>query len=328
MQADNDTSLANHNCPVVYNCSDQPHQFSFDIGKTPSYVAIVSSSLSCLGSVLIFVAFLALKDLRTSAQKIITFLAFADFISAAGYILGSGNFLVHFNETNGQRECPEFSVICLVQASITAWSSLCSFAWTLILGFYFYLVIVYNRKPLAVRLMPLYHILAWVVPTVIIVPLAVTKKLGYAPFAASNWCYVKDTSNDHHQDTSDNDHLLSVEGIGMILLAGKFWEISTYCCVIVVYAHIVCHISKIRVREEFQGPRVRLMRLVSRASRIFFSPLGWVVLLKFNCYVCSAIVVTFKYQSMFCGSGSPIHVASSTIIIAILSMVVHSQVED
>ena len=89
-------------CPQSYNCSHVNDSVSFDVGRTPSYVAIVSSSLSCLGPFLIFATFLLLKDMRTGAQKIITFLAIADLISAAGYIFGSINFLVHFDQNNGQ----------------------------------------------------------------------------------------------------------------------------------------------------------------------------------------------------------------------------------
>ncbi len=230
-------------CPGKYHCNggNGTHRVSFDIGRYPSYVAIVSSSLSCLGSVLIFVAFVTLKDLRTGSQKIITFLALSDFISAAGYIVGSSNFLMHFEETD-PHQCGVFKTICHVQASITSWSSLCSFAWTLILAFYFYLVIVYNRKALAMKLMPLYHFLAWVVPLLIIVPLAATGVLGYAPYAASNWCFVKS-----ELPVGNKTAFILGKEIGFILLAGKFWEIFTYIAVVVVYTHIVCHLSKMLV---------------------------------------------------------------------------------
>ena len=68
------STIATDFCPQTFNCTEKGY-VSFDIGRAPSYVAIVSSSLSCLGSFLVIATFLLLKDMRTSAQKIITFLA-------------------------------------------------------------------------------------------------------------------------------------------------------------------------------------------------------------------------------------------------------------
>ena len=214
-------------CPsAAANCSSKG-LVSYDIGRGPSYVAIVSSSLSCAGSLLILLIYCLFRDLRSSAQKIITFLAIADLISALGYIGGSVNFLTHFNKS-GHQQCKVFNDLCITQASLTSWSSLASFSWTVALAFHFYLVIIYNRRALASKLMVVYHILAWVVPLFIIVPLAAWKRLGYAPYAASNWCFVS-----LHNTTN------LIEKIGWILLAGKFWEILTYIISIYIYAHII-----------------------------------------------------------------------------------------
>ena len=228
-------------CPHTYDCqnitTENDKYVSFDIGRAPSYVAIASSTLSCLGSFLIFATFLLLKDMRTGAQKIITFLAIADFISAAGYIFGSINFLVYFDQNN--QSCDVFQKLCRTQASITSWSSLCSFCWTLILAFYFYMVIVYNRKALASRLLPLYHIIAWIGPLFVIVPLTGFSELGYARYAASNWCFV--AQNASNIASLQND----TETIVLILVAGKQWEILTYIGVILIYALITVHLWRV-----------------------------------------------------------------------------------
>ena len=230
-------------CPHTYDCrnitTENDTYVSFDIGRAPSYVAIVSSTLSCLGSFLIFATFLLLKDMRTGAQKIITFLAIADFISAAGYIFGSINFLVYF-DPNNDRSCDVFQALCRAQASITSWSSLCSFCWTLILAFYFYMVIVYNRKALASRLLPLYHIIAWIGPLFVIAPLTALKILGYAHYAASNWCFVADPPN-----TSVVNLQNDTETTVFIFVAGKLWEILTYIGVILIYALITVHLWRV-----------------------------------------------------------------------------------
>ena len=209
---------------------------SFDTNGTP-----YSSTLSCLGSFLVIATFLLLKDMRTGAQKIITFLAIADLISAASYIFGSINFLVHFDQNNKQ-SCDVFLDLCKAQAAVLSWSSLCSFCWTLILAFYFYMVIVYNRKALASRLLPLYHIIAWIGPVFVIVPLTVLNKLGYAHYAASNWCFVADPP----RNTSNiADLKKNTETIAFIFVAGKLWEILTYIGVIVIYALITVHLWRV-----------------------------------------------------------------------------------
>ena len=228
-------------CPQSHDCGNISGYVSFDIGLAPSYVAITSSGLSCLGSFLVIATFLLLKDMRTGAQKIITFLAIADLISAVGYIFGSINFIEHFNETN-TKSCYVFDALCRTQASITSWSSLCSFCWTIILAFYFYMVIVYNRKALASRLVPLYNIIAWLCPLLVIVPLIVFKKLGYARYAASNWCFVEDNTNG---TTTGLLNQTSFETIAFIFVAGKLWEISTYIGVILIYTHIAGHLSRV-----------------------------------------------------------------------------------
>ena len=232
----------NATCPLSFNCSGVSNKVkdlvSFDIGASPSYVSIVSCSLSCMGSLLILLAFCLLKDLRTTTQKIITFLAIADFISAAGYIFGSVNFLTHFGKTDSS-ECQVFLILCKAQATITSWSSLVSFCWTVILALHFFLIIVIRRFQFAGKLLPVYNIIAWGVPLIIILPLLITDKLGYAPYAASNWCYVKDYN---YHGLMQNELT-----VAFIIVAGKGWEFISYICVTVLYLLIFCHIHRVSI---------------------------------------------------------------------------------
>ena len=218
------------------------HLVEFDIGNAPSYVTIISCTLSVLGSVLIILTFLVLKDMRTGSQKIVTLLAIADLISAVGYIIGAANYL-HHHRTDGtsskSQDCGSFDKICMGQATVTTYSSLVSFLWTVILAFYFFLIIVFKRVKVASQLMILYNVIAWGAPLLIVVPLLGFKKLGYAHYAASNWCYVR--GNPH----SPLDH--DWEAILLILVAGKFWEILSYIVVTVLYAVIIAFMSKVKV---------------------------------------------------------------------------------
>lgn len=228
----------NNTCPWAItgkNDSCQAGFVPFDTGSIPSYVAILSCTFSCLGSVLIVLTFFMLKDMRTGSQKIITLLAIADLISAIGYIIGSSNYLRHRNLTN---DCGNFVPVCVGQATVTSYSSLVSFLWTVILALYFFLIIVFKRVQVASRLMIIYNIIAWGGPLAIVIPLLVLGRLGYSHFAASNWCYVKDVG---HRSLSGN-----ISTIMVILVAGKFWEILSYIVVSVLYIVITVHISKVR----------------------------------------------------------------------------------
>lgn len=224
-------------CPRSFNC--EPPNASFDIGKTPSYVSITSSSLSCLGSILVLLTYLLLKDMRTGAQKVITLLAIADFFTAFGYLIGAANFLTYFNVKDDYR-CVMFGTICSIQSFITTWSTMCSYCWTCILAFYFFVVIVFNKVHLAAKLMPAYNIIAWLGPLLIIFPLLVLGKLGYAPYVASNWCYIKDT--DYSSSLEKSWDL-----IVYILIAGKLWEVLTYIFIMTLYILIKIRIAKVPI---------------------------------------------------------------------------------
>ena len=227
-------------CPTVINCTKSSGLVSFDVGRVPSYLSLTSSSLSCTGSLLILLAYFTLKDIRTGAQKVITLLAIADFFTAFGYIIGSVNFLTHFNHTAGSESCKVFTEICEVQSFVTTWSTMCSYCWTCFLAFYFFLVLVFNKATLAAKLIPLYNIVSWLGPLLVVLPLLVTGNLGYAPYVASNWCYIKDTQY-------NTAHLLKKpKVIAFLFLGGKFWEIISYGIVMVLYLCIKIYLSKVR----------------------------------------------------------------------------------
>lgn len=232
-------------CPRTYNCTDLTGQYGYtplvqDIG--PSIVAIISCSLSILGSLLILYTYMRWKDVRTGSRSIITFLAIADFFTALGYVIGSVNYIAHFGDREGTQPCSVFQQVCEVQSFLTSTSSLSSFAWTSILAIYLYLIIVKAKINLAYRLMPLYHVIAWLLPLFITLPLLCVGRLGYSPYAASNWCYIGEDlpyTNPNHQCGYINWKM-----VGLIFVAGKAWEIATYILVVVFYAAIKWHIYR------------------------------------------------------------------------------------
>ena len=223
-----------HYCSVKYNYT------SLALGQGPAVASIVSSTLSCIGSLLIVFTYLRWKDIRTGSRSIITFLAIADFVTAFGYVLGSTNYLVNlqsgFEETT---TCsPVFTIICQIQSYVTSWSSISSFVWTSGFAFYLYLTLVHSRIHLALRLIPWLHIAAWGLPIAIFLPLLIQGYLGFSPYAVSTWCFIG-----KGKPSADHESLNKKE-IGFILVAGKLWEILTYAIIIILYTAIKCHVRR------------------------------------------------------------------------------------
>lgn len=227
-------------CPGAVRCSGNMTQVT--VGLVPAYIAIVSSSLSCISSILIVFTFVMWKDIRSGSRTVITFLAVADFFTALGYILGSINHLLHYDRAPGSPHCVTFSVICQIQSFITSWSSVSSFIWTSALALYLYLTLVKSRIFLAQGLMTAFHVVGWGFPILFCLPLLAAGKLGFSPYAASTWCFISQNIAKTYDDrTAQSD-------VYLYFLGGKLWEIAAYVIVIVFYALI-----KIHIRQQTSG---------------------------------------------------------------------------
>ena len=232
-------------CPQEFNCTATNGSVSFSIGTAPSYASLVSSSFSCLGSLLIVLAFLMLPEIRTGAQKLITLLSIADFFTAFGYFVAAINFLQNYRPLGddggeGRGNCDTFEVVCKIQSFITTTSSLCSFLWTMLLAVYFHVVIVNKQTTVFGRKMfALINLVSWGAPLVITIPLLSTNHLGYSPLGTSNWCFIRDS-----QKSPIDKQLLIV----LVMIAGKVWEILSYIVVTVLYISISVSIYRVSLQ--------------------------------------------------------------------------------
>lgn len=228
------TQEINNSCPQEFNCSGD--YVSFSIGRVPSYVSLISSSFSCLGSILIFLAFLMLREIRTGAQKLITLLSIADFFTAFGYFIAAINFLQHYNRRTD--DCGTFLFVCKVQSFITTTSSMSSFFWTVILATYFHMVIVNKQTVFNKYLFAFSNLIAWGVPLLITIPLLIRGKLGYSPLATSNWCFIEDSQ---FKQQGNSKAVVTV----LFFIAGKFWELLSYIIVTILYISIAFSIHRV-----------------------------------------------------------------------------------
>ena len=102
-------------------------------------IAIVSSSLSIFGSLLIIATYLAWKDVRKStARAIVFFLALADFGAATGYLVSSVVFFASSNKELSRR-------FCYPAGFWTTYFPMTSYFWTAYLAVYYVLVLVFKK---------------------------------------------------------------------------------------------------------------------------------------------------------------------------------------
>ena len=91
-----------------------------------------------------------------------------------------------------------------------------------------------------------------------------TRHLGYAPYAASNWCFVKNT--DVNRSLKNNPAEIII-----ILFDGKLWEILTYIIVTVLFILISAHIAKVHLLAFLHWSYLFPVRLMHTGVR----SIGW-----------------------------------------------------
>ena len=187
-------------CPGDFYCSDGSRGYSAiptALQSLHACAALVSSSLSLLGAALNMIAYCAFKDLRKgTAQTIIAVLSMADFLLASSCIFGAIIRLAYGTSTSADSDnddCYIFDTLCQVQAFVILWMLGSSFTWTAILAVHFFLVTVCSHSTWPHKLMPLYHIVGWLVPLACTLPMLPRGDLGFNP--AYTWtCCIRPTS--------------------------------------------------------------------------------------------------------------------------------------
>lgn len=224
-------------CPRYRECGERLS--SFTLGPVPSYIGIVSDSLSCVGSVAMVLIYLAWKDIRKrGAQSIVTFIAIADFFTALSYFSGSVNILTHYNVTDEQK-CKEFATVCEIESYILTVAGMSSYLWTIILAFYFYNITSSRRsnREAATKLMPIYHLIAWGIPVLVAFPLLCTGKLPFAPFVGGLWCYVTVHGSFQHVEPFSEKHIA-------VAVSVKLPEFFAFVIIVLLYSATVINIRR------------------------------------------------------------------------------------
>lgn len=224
-------------CPDEFYCSDGSHGYAAINATAPHvvhiYLGLLSATASMLGSLLILFAYCAFKDIRRgTAGKIITLLAVADVGTALSLLLGIANFLVydHYRTDTRQQEdalCWKFDIVCQIQAYTTILVAISSYAWTSVLAVHFLVATVLRGPTWNEKLMPLYNVIAWILPIVVSLPLLVTGKLGYTPTYQAT-CFI--SADGAEQETSM---------LKLILETVVLWSTEVLCTVVIIVCYII-----------------------------------------------------------------------------------------
>jgi G protein-coupled receptor 157 len=225
-------------CPPKDNIScTLTSQSNLFLGPVPTYVSLVSSSLSCIGAIAIIATYILFKDLRIGSRSIITNLSIADLFMSLSCIVGGVNYLVNYRRDDSNM-CVIFDTICSIQSYITTWSQLSSYVWNCALAVYLFLTIAFAKNRLANRLIPIFHIIAWGLPIFVALPLLCLNYLGYSPYT-SNWCFIRDYNYEHNKWLNTNTMLA--------FLGGRIIpEFISYLLIIILYSIIKCHICNLK----------------------------------------------------------------------------------
>lgn len=145
----------------------------------------VVTGITCLISIAaacwIITTYCAFKDLRTTARQLLVNLSIADILIAGSHFIGTmANYERYIlqNETIGTFESAH-DPLCVSQASVTMFSSIASFLWTMCIAVYMLALTLSVRKIILKRMVVLMYLVSWGVPVPFVVAAAATRSLGF-----------------------------------------------------------------------------------------------------------------------------------------------------
>ena len=192
----------------------------------------ISTSFSICGCLIIFLTHIFWKDVRSSSRKILLYITIADLFTAVGYLFG---LQTHWKYS------------CVFQSFITTTSSMMSFFWTSCMALYLYAVLIKSNYELSKRIIFAFHCISWPVPLLICIAASFEGKLGKSCIGTANWCWIKDDcGNSNETNVTNLSDTSQSKAVFWMLLTGKFWEITSYILIIIIYACIYKHVHKQR----------------------------------------------------------------------------------
>ncbi|CAH1788907.1 unnamed protein product [Owenia fusiformis] len=155
-----------------------------------TWLTITMSILSIIGSILMFYIYLTFKSVRGSKSvKMLQFLTLADMTTAIGNLIGLLWYLCRGHVSNEVSD-----VWCKFHSALTIGSSICSFLWTIAIALHLYIAIAREDVRHADKLTPLFHVVCWILPAVVMVTALGMNVLGYdRNLKHASWCWIEPT---------------------------------------------------------------------------------------------------------------------------------------
>lgn len=166
----------------------------FGVVTSVRIAVCITCCLSMVGAVLIVLAYILIKDVRTRSRRILVNISVMDFFVAAGNMTGT---LINFDEylrDGGSSLTPhKYTLIenaCKAQASISMYCTISSILWTNCLAVYIYVQSMLKGQYKVAWSMYAFYIVSYGLPLIVTLWYILTGKLGYAPYGGSGWCSV------------------------------------------------------------------------------------------------------------------------------------------
>ena len=216
------------------NVNYSDHNSTTCVSLGTACLTLVSCSVSVIGCLVIFIAFVFAKP-KTASKWILVWISASDLLLSAGYVFATSFFIYLTLDTNTntlhppkhcKKDDPLFCDLCVAQSFITTMATMWSFFWTTILAVHLFLCVVLRSDKLSRRLMPAYHVIAWTIGLIITIVMIAIGYLGTGDGRVSvSWCFIRQ---------KDFKVTMALE-----FVAGKFWEILSYLLLFILYIAMV-----------------------------------------------------------------------------------------
>lgn len=181
----------------------------------------VSSSLSIIGAIVIFVSFAKLPEIRNFTRSLLTYLTVADFLSALAYLVGLARYAAWVQHVSSP---PHRDKLCIAQSFTLIFSYLASYFWTIVIAQHIFIAYTCQTDATRRRIPHIvYHVICWGVPATVAITAISYDVLGEDnSIAPTPWCFLRG-------DIGQDKLIYWAFGVGVA------WELFTYLLTTVLY---------------------------------------------------------------------------------------------
>jgi len=200
------------------------------------YVAMVACILSSVGSFIIILSYLLIRQVRTKVREILVHLSMMDLTYSLANLIGLLLNYENHLETTGSCEpklTHPYDIICKIQGGVAFYSTISSILWTSGIAIYLYFRVVVNKDRMVRVVVVSLYLTCWGIPITLTTWVLLVKAVGYDYSSSGGWCALKQRS----QLTHLGDVVITV-------FNNDLWIILTTILVVMLCGFIHFHIKK------------------------------------------------------------------------------------